>query len=486
VLDLGDIVRTEIDRAMSTASKTLRLALVTKASPLELEFLDDRQEIDEDDLDIGAWANYFMDNSTFAVGDTVLVAEKRDGGNIVWVLVDFLTDEGDTFAVASDSAKKLVDGSMTLQKSGTRWQSNSEFETPLSVYSYVATSAQIHLGNNAGVPIIRFGNAADTTLHRPSAGLLATDGIFRAGSGTAGTGLQIGDDLKILDCDIANTARLQGAQDATTAVLQFGSAGDTNLYRAAADTLKTDDKLVVGVNTLWPDLTGLITIGTGGTMIRNFLTGADANPSIYIASNGSINWGAGGATAVDTNLYRGGVSLLRTDDDFAVGTHTGVVGGQGMFVQSLGRIVLGRLATTNSIFQAGVNGDTAEHRFSIFADGKHEWGDGALTRDTNLYRLSPDILGTDDDFAINVAGKGLRVKEGSNAKMGTATLVAGAVTISTTAVTANSRIFYSVNVAGGTQGILRVSARTAGTSFVITSTSGTETSSIVWMLVEPA
>jgi hypothetical protein len=86
----------------------------------------------------------------------------------------------------------------------------------------------------------------------------------------------------------------------------------------------------------------------------------------------------------------------------------------------------------------------------------------------------------------NVAGFGLHVVEGSNAKMGTATLAAGTVTVATTAVTANSRVFLTNQSAGGTPGFLRVSARTAGTSFAVTSSSGSDTSTFAWLLVEPA
>lgn len=89
------------------------------------------------------------------------------------------------------------------------------------------------------------------------------------------------------------------------------------------------------------------------------------------------------------------------------------------------------------------------------------------------------------DVGINTAGKGLQVKEGSNAKMGLATLTAGSVVVSTTAVTANSRIFITEQATGGTPGFVRVSARTAGTSFTITSSSGTDTSTVAWMIVEP-
>ena len=90
------------------------------------------------------------------------------------------------------------------------------------------------------------------------------------------------------------------------------------------------------------------------------------------------------------------------------------------------------------------------------------------------------------DVKINTAGKTLFIKEGSNAKMGTAVLVAGTVTVSTTAITANSRVFLTSNVDGGTTGAVRVSARTAGTSFTITSLSGADTSTVAWVILEPA
>lgn len=64
---------------------------------------------------------------------------------------------------------------------------------------------------------------------------------------------------------------------------------------------------------------------------------------------------------------------------------------------------------------------------------------------------------------------------------GTATLVAGTVTVSTAAVAAGSRIFLSKN-SGTSTGALRVSARTAGTSFVITSSDAADTSTVAWKI----
>lgn len=99
---------------------------------------------------------------------------------------------------------------------------------------------------------------------------------------------------------------------------------------------------------------------------------------------------------------------------------------------------------------------------------------------------SPADFTVGGNLIASVAGKGLRVKEGSNAKMGVATLVAGSSVVSNTSVTATSRIFLTSQADGGTPGFLRVSARTASTSFTITSSNGADTSTVAWMLVEPA
>jgi hypothetical protein len=90
------------------------------------------------------------------------------------------------------------------------------------------------------------------------------------------------------------------------------------------------------------------------------------------------------------------------------------------------------------------------------------------------------------NIIIGSAGKGLNIKEGTNARMGSAVLVGGTVTVSNTIVTANSRIMLTSQVDGGTVGFLRVSARTAATSFVITSSSATDTSTVAWLILEPA
>jgi hypothetical protein len=50
-------------------------------------------------------------------------------------------------------------------------------------------------------------------------------------------------------------------------------------------------------------------------------------------------------------------------------------------------------------YQTTVAGD-ANRRMVIYADGKHEWGDGTAGRDTNLYRSAADTLTTDDSLTV--------------------------------------------------------------------------------------
>jgi hypothetical protein len=71
-------------------------------------------------------------------------------------------------------------------------------------------------------------------------------------------------------------------------------------------------------------------------------------------------------------------------------------------------------------------------------------------------------------------------------RMGTGTLSGGQATITSNCVEANSIIQLTQGfVNGGTQGILRVSGRNAGTSFDVTSSSGNDVSSFYWQIMNP-
>jgi len=69
--------------------------------------------------------------------------------------------------------------------------------------------------------------------------------------------------------------------------------------------------------------------------------------------------------------------------------------------------------------------------------------------------------------------------------MGVAVLVNGSVTVANTSITANTRVFLTTQVVGGTPAFPRLSTVTPGVSFVIISAAA-DTSTVAWLLVEPA
>ena len=111
---------------------------------------------------------------------------------------------------------------------------------------------------------------------------------------------------------------------------------------------------------------------------------------------------------------------------------------------------------------------------------------GSVTATTTLTATLGAITATNGNLVLSTAGNKLSIATGANASLGTsAAMTAGAITISTTAVTASSKIFVSHNTLNGTPGA--VSAPTAsivaGTSFDITSSSNTDTSTVNWWII---
>jgi hypothetical protein len=62
----------------------------------------------------------------------------------------------------------------------------------------------------------------------------------------------------------------------------------------------------------------LSTLTGPGTVLRTFPAAA-SQESFRLTGDGRLHWGAGGTTAVDTNLYRPAADTLKTDDSLHVG-----------------------------------------------------------------------------------------------------------------------------------------------------------------------
>lgn len=107
----------------------------------------------------------------------------------------------------------------------------------------------------------------------------------------------------------------------------------------------------------------------------------------------------GAVTVGVTSSYRGGLTVNKTTSTAMTVSHTGT-GGTSYLATTAD--------TTSRVVSASVSGD-ANQRVVIYSDGKHEWGAGSSTRDTNLYRNAADQLKTDDSFVV-----GARLTVGSS------------------------------------------------------------------------
>ncbi|MEU5382682.1 hypothetical protein [Kitasatospora cineracea] len=103
-----------------------------------------------------------------------------------------------------------------------------------------------------------------------------------------------------------------------------------------------------------------------------------------------------------------------------------------------------------------------------------------------LFQYIGDQFSEYGSLGTATAGFGFKIKEGTSAKMGTVVLTAGTMVVPNTSVTATSRIFLTAQAPGGTPGALYVSARAAGTSFTIKSTSASDTSTVAYLIVDPS
>lgn len=214
-------------------------------------------------------------------------------------------------------------------------------------------------------------------------------------------------------------------------------------------------------------------------------TGTTSAQTISSTSNwNSTGTGTVSSLTVNTNLTVNGTANLNgaaivSNNVSAALSITGTNTGQ-QLLSTTGADV------TSRGLQTSVTGDTIA-RFVETVDGTLNWGPGGSgSRDSSLSRSGVASLSTNSQLTFSTVGKGLTLTEGTNAKMGLATLSAGTVTVPTTAVTANSRIFLTAQSTGAAPGALRVSTITAGTSFVITSTSNTDTSTVAWLIIEHA
>lgn len=146
---------------------------------------------------------------------------------------------------------------------------------------------------------------------------------------------------------------------------------------------------------------------------------------------------------------------------------------------------MGQIAYTGSTFSSSAISPNSILFYTQLANGKLQHmaaGSGGVFEVYTGGIATSNLRLKVSDATTGITNK-LAVTTGSNKTIGTATLVGGTVTVNNTSVTANSLIFLSRQTTGGTTGQLSIT-KSAGTSFTITSTSGTETSTVAWWIVD--
>lgn len=292
-----------------------------------------------------------------------------------------------------------------------------------------------------------------------SNGIMSANWEVRATPGTLDT---LSDNSNITVAPVANNIQLAGTADQITTTAGSGEI-TFSLIGPYTPASYTAHSVLLGE--------GTASIGT---------VGPDATSGIALISQGSssdpifgtvtVPGGGTGATTLTGVLIGNGTSAVTGN---AVTQYAVLVGGASNAITSIADV-----ATGQALMSGGVSANPAFTGSPSFS--------GSVTAATTITATLGAITATNGNLVLGTAGNKLSIATGSNASIGTsAAMTAGSITISTTAVTASSKIFLSANTPGGTAGILSAPTASivANTSFVINSSSSLDTSTVNWWIV---
>lgn len=291
----------------------------------------------------------------------------------------------------------------------------------------------------------------------------------------------------------------QAALNGTGLVRMSGTTVSYDNTAYAADNLAvhlSGAETITGVKTYSPSVSASSSLARGiiynptitATANNDTLVGADISPNYVVGSytgtqsivrlrTGSFVIGANNYATMQygsiPSFYVNGGSLLRgetqiTGTDLTYKTYFNV--GASAFVMADYAARGSTLFTLTSNSTAVSMGNYSSNpvnllvgnsaRMTLFNTGNVSIGAGTD---------GGDRLNLTGNLNLTTAGNKIKIATGTNGATGTATLSSGTVTVNTTAVTASSQIFLTVQETGTYNGRIRVSARVASTSFTISS-----------------
>lgn len=178
-----------------------------------------------------------------------------------------------------------------------------------------------------------------------------------------------------------------------TLSLDYGAVGEelVDVISAASTTL-TVTRAVDGTSAQSHSI---------GAVVRHVASARDhADYQTHQAATAAVHGVTG--TLVGTSDTQTLAAKTLTSPTINAATLSGTLSGAPTFSGTLlftGAPIFRGALTTDGVLGTRVTGDT-NSRLQIQADGRHVWGTGATTGDTNLYRSSADVLKTDDDLVV--------------------------------------------------------------------------------------
>jgi hypothetical protein len=240
-------------------------------------------------------------------------------------------------------------------------------------------------------------------------------------------------------------------------------------------TIAGDGTLSVSGGASGANPTGTVGLAAVNGVATTFMR-SDAAPPLSVAITPTwtgLHTFSGGVTATGAINLTGGTVTVPT---IAGSTDSTTSAASTAFVQA---VATSKASTTTPV----VDGTAAVGVATTFARADHVHPTDA----SRAPLASPSFTGTVSSagqVSITTAGSGLTVRGGTNAKIGTATLASGVATVANTSVTANSRIFLTVQNGTATTGSVSVGTITAGTSFTIVSSNTGDATTVAYFIVE--
>lgn len=271
----------------------------------------------------------------------------------------------------------------------------------------------------------------------------------------------------------AGSVRIGSVVAPTVALDVTGAALISSTLGVGAVTATSINKVTITA----PATSAILTILNGKTLTANntlTLAGTDSTVMTFPSTSATIARTDAAQTFVGTNIFPGltlsGSVNISVDNSYTLGASGTRLAS--LFVARAKPSII-QVNTTDIQFQ-----NTSGVVIASFLDSDGSFHIGSTT--TNGEKLQ-----VDGNLSLTTAGNKIKIATGTNASVGTATLVGGTVTVSTTAVTASSKIFLTDATTGALTniGTPTVGTIVAGTSFVINSSNVLDTSAVNWFII---